>query len=72
MTDYTPEEKAHDLVCATESYIRLKEERDELLEALKLSVRIIPRAWMPAAKVTYAEWDSAFEKIEAIIAKVEK
>ena len=51
---------------------RIKQEHAELLEALKLAMRIIPRAWMPAAPVTYAEWDSAFEKIEALIAKVEK
>ena len=37
-----------------------------MLEALKL-VKIIPRPWMAGAAVTWPEWDTAFEKIEAAI-----
>ena len=53
-----------------QDYVKIHKEHAELVEALELAVKIIPRAWIPAATVTYAEWDSAFDKIDAILEKV--
>jgi hypothetical protein len=41
---------------------------DGLLEALEL-VKLVPRPWMGGKTVTWPEWDSAMEKIDAAIKK---
>jgi len=63
-------EDGHDQDCGS-AWWRVKceiaeAENAELRGVLKL-VKLVPRPWIPGAKVTWPEWDSAMEKIDAAL-----